>query len=193
MIEPQHALFPVSLRANWRMQSAVKLPIQLKDWLLDPSSLTARLSSLCQHFRVQVLGQQVEPCSVEEANADIVAGEPVLVREVVLYCDDVPQVFARSLLPLSSLTGEQQRLATLGNQSLGQVLFNHPSLKRKRIEVASFTPESSVATLANYYKQSLEGLLWGRRSVFLIEGKPLMVAEVFLPESFAYQNLAINV
>jgi chorismate--pyruvate lyase len=31
--------------------------------------------------------------------------------------------------------------------------------------------------------------LWGRRSVFIVENKPLMVAEVFLPQAFAYQTV----
>ncbi|MFB0999733.1 MAG: chorismate lyase, partial [Colwellia sp.] len=29
--------------------------------------------------------------------------------------------------------------------------------------------------------------LWGRRSTFMLHDKPLMVAEVFLPNAFAYQ------
>jgi len=64
------------------------------------------------------------------------------------------------------------------------------------LEVSSFNCDSSVATLAkNLFKQlhtqhSSELVmqkLWGRRSIFMLENKPLMVAEVFLPDAFAYQ------
>ncbi|GHF99801.1 chorismate--pyruvate lyase family protein [Thalassotalea marina] len=192
MVDKQHKLFPVGMQANWCSEGALALAPQLKDWLLDPGSLTARLSNLSKSFRVQVLGQSVQHCTIEESNQDIPPGEPVLVREVLLLCNDVPQVFARSLLPLASLTGEQQQLATLGSQSLGQVLFNHANLKRKRIEVASFDSQSSVTQLAKELKLSIEHNLWGRRSVFIIDDKPLMVAEVFLPDSFAYQNIMVN-
>ena len=109
-------------------------------------------------------------------------------REVLLYCDEVPQVFARSLLPLSSLTGEQQQLAHLGTQSLGQVLFNHPDLVRKKIEVAAFDQQSSVAKIAEHLSLKVLQPMWGRRSVFVLDAKPLMVAEVFLPGAFAYQE-----
>jgi chorismate--pyruvate lyase len=118
------------------------------------------------------------------------------VREVILYCDNVPQVFARSLLPLTSLTGKEQALASLGEQPLGQVLFNNASLRRQRLEVSSFNGDSSVAILAKdlfnkshtqYSSELLMPMLWGRRSIFMLENKPLMVAEVFLPEAFAYQ------
>jgi chorismate--pyruvate lyase len=123
-----------------------------------------------------------------EAVDAIPAGEEVLVREVLLYCDDKPQVFARSLLPLSSLTGAEQALADLGSQSLGQVLFNNPSLERKVIEIAEFDLTSSVGKLADNLQLNITHALWGRRSIFVLENKPLMVAEVFLPGAFAYQT-----
>lgn len=183
-----HFLFPVQMHAKWCREKTSQLNLYLQDWLLDPSSLTARLKQHCQKFRVLVLGQSIENCSQEESNADIIAGEKVLVREVLLFCDDKPQVFARSLLPLRSLTGNEEQLAQLGDQSLGQVLFNHPDLKRKGIEVASFDKHSTVAELASYYELSVSEPLWGRRSVFVVDEKPLMVAEIFLPNSFAYQE-----
>lgn len=189
--------FPVTLTGHWQLpcqQLLAPVTPQLMDWLLDPGSLTARLKSHCAAFRVELLGQEKQVCCADEANEFIYAGEAVLVREVLLYCDDVPQVFARSLIPLSSLTGEEQALANLGTQPLGQVLFNNPSLKREQIELSSFDESSSVAQLAKLLTNSQEGdgqqktvELWGRRSVFIVENKPLMVAEVFLPQAFAYQ------
>ena len=185
----QHPLFPVTMDTHWQSPEQLTVETQLLDWLLDRHSLTERLKSHCQHFRVEVLGQTIAPCSAREANEDIHAGEQVLIREVLLYCDDIPQVFARSLMPLTSLTGEQQQLAHLGTQSLGQVLFNHPDLIRKGIEISAFDQHSSVGKLSQYLDLAVNDNLWGRRSVFVLEQKPVMVAEVFLPNAFAYQPL----
>jgi len=187
----QQQLFPVTLAAQWQVSSELllsSLSNNLCHWLLDEGSLTARLKSHCQHFRVELLGQQQIACSALEANELIKTGEPVLVREVVLYCNEVAQVFARSLLPISSLTGDEQQLADLGTQPLGQVLFNNPSLIRQRIELANFSADSQVCKLAKQLKQPSRQTLWGRRSVFMLENKPLMVAEVFLPKAFAYET-----
>jgi chorismate--pyruvate lyase len=184
----QHSLFPVQMTATWQMPSTTIISKTLRDWLLDPGSLTARLKTYSKKFRVEVLGQRIETCSAEEANDDILAGDQVMVREVLLYCDDTPQVFARSLLPLKSLTGEQQQLADLGTQSLGQVLFNHPDLLRKKIEIAEFDAQSTVAEIAEHLSLAVVKPMWGRRSVFMLDAKPLMVAEVFLPGAFAYQE-----
>lgn len=188
----QHLLFPITLSGKWQSPTNANQNSVLSDtllnWLLDSGSLTTRLSAHCQQFRVELLGQQVIACPDVEANETIQAGEQVLVREVLLYCDDQPQVFARSLLPLASLTGEEQKLANLGTQSLGQVLFNNPSLQRQNIEIANFTKDSSVGLLAEKLGLPKREQLWGRRSIFVVEDKPLMVAEVFLPSALAYQG-----
>ncbi|MBA6265070.1 MAG: chorismate lyase [Colwellia sp.] len=183
-----HPLFPITINTTWQSPLGVSLNDTLLSWLLDPSSLTARLSQCCQQFRVEVLGQEIQLCSEDESTADISVGEQVLVREVLLYCDDMPQVFARSLLPLKSLTGEEQQLAHLGNQSLGQVLFSKQDLYRKCIEISAFSPDSAVAKLAQQLGLPTQSLLWGRRSTFMLHSKPLMVAEIFLPNAFAYQS-----
>ena len=188
----QHPLFPITLSGMWQAPSYAKqrneISSTLLNWLLDSGSLTTRLSANCQQFRVELLGQKIQACPDVEANGTIKAGEQVLVREVLLYCDEQPQVFARSLLPLSSLTGEEQKLADLGTQSLGQVLFNNPSLQRQNIEIAHFAVDSSVGLLAEKLALPKQAQLWGRRSIFVLEDKPLMVAEVFLPNAFAYRE-----
>ena len=187
----QQLLFPITLTAQWQSPSKsqlIGLPNNLSHWLLDQGSLTARLENHCHNFRVELLGQQQILCPELEANELIKAGEPVLVREVVLYCDEVAQVFARSLLPLSSLVGEAKQLANLGSQSLGQVLFNNASLMRQDIELASFSIDSNVAKFAMQLNQKNKETLWGRRSIFMLESKPLMVAEVFLPDAYAYSK-----
>ena len=186
-----HALFPVQLNVQWQSVDSVKLSADMRDWLLHSDSLTAKLIGHCEEFRVEVLGQEVHACQSREACAGISEGEQVIVREVLLFCDNVPHVFARSLLPLTSLTGEQQQLAHLGDQPLGQVIFNNATLQRKNIELASFDHQSTVVQLLkniNYPKKNQHPeCLWGRRSLFVIDGKPIQVAEVFLPGAFMYQ------
>lgn len=188
MSDLQH-LFPVNLSGQWQNEP-LSLPMNtyVKDWLYDEGSLTARLKAHSQDFRVEVLGQQITYCSEQEACVYVKAGERVLAREVILYCDNVPQVFARSLLPLTSLTGEQKALAELGEQPLGEVIFNSPELRRVELQVSQFNEASTVAHLAHTLGLPKQQALWGRRSTFLVSDKPFLVAEVFLPQAMAYQQ-----
>lgn len=184
------SLFPVQLQGRWQPHSEQKLSIALSSWLLNENSLTQHLQSHCDAFRVEVLGQKIMPCSKGEACHVIAEGQQVLVREVLLYCDEQAHVFARTLIPLDSLTGEQQALSELGNQPLGQIIFNNPSLVRASIELSEFSLESTVGQLSYSLNTPATPItlksLWGRRSLFYIEGKPLLVAEVFLPPALAY-------
>ncbi len=182
------SLFPVQLHTQWCKPSSVSIKSNVAHWLLDPGSLTARLQAHCHTFQVKVLGQRVEACSEQDACEIIQKDSQVLIREVILYCDDSPQVFARSLLPLSSLTGEEQALANLGEKPLGQFIFSRPNLTRTAIEVGTFDENSTVAKLAQCLGAKVINELWGRRSLFHLEGKPLVVAEVFLPNAFAYSS-----
>lgn len=183
-----HHLFPVTLNVAWQNFPPESLNRFVSDWLFEPSSLTSRLQRYCNDFRVEVLGQAIINCPPEEACDVILADKPVLAREVVLYCDNLPHVFARSLIPLSSLTGEQAELAKLGTKPLGQVIFNNPSLRRTLIQVGSFSPDTRVGELCRTLSLKQSHDLWGRRSLFYIDDKPLMVAEVFLPNAAAYQQ-----
>ncbi|SET21091.1 chorismate--pyruvate lyase family protein [Thalassotalea agarivorans] len=181
-------LFPVTMPEKWQLPEQFSLSAKLLDWLSDSGSLTSRLKSLSDQFEVVVLGQQIQPCSEHEATEDIKADEQILVREVLLKCDDKPVVFARSLIPMSSLTGDQKALANVGNQSLGQLLFNDPALERTAFTVAEFSQSGPIISLCEHLGLQVSYPLYGRRSIFKLAGKPLSVAEIFLPDSFPYQQ-----
>jgi chorismate--pyruvate lyase len=160
------------VRRHWQ------LPARLRSWLLDDRSLTAKLQQLSGgDFRVEVLRQRVaRPALSERRSLGLGLRQLALVREVVLYGRGQPWVFARSILPLSSLTGSLRRLRRLDNRPLGAFLFSQPGLHRGAIEVAA---------LSRHHRYLPRRLctgepLWGRRSVFFLQGKPLLVSEVFL-------------
>lgn len=154
------------------------IPPHWRPWLEDRGSLTRRLVSASEgDFRVEILRQFVGLPTAAEAQAlRLPARRWALIREVLLVGRDTPWVFARSILPVSTLTGRLRRLRHLDNRPLGQLLFSDNSMTRGEVEVASINGASlgSVQTAKNHR-------LWGRRSVFRLSGKPLLVCEIFLP------------
>ena len=112
------------------------IPEPYRGWLLDSGSLTQRLKSMCsKQFRVRVLRHDWGIPSSSEQEFLQCSSEMASIREVLLYVDDYPAVFARSVLPGSSLTGENRELLKLGERPLGEFLFNQPSLRRGQIEI----------------------------------------------------------
>lgn len=159
---------------------------KLLDWLLDEDSLTKKLQALSADFQVQVRQQVTVSRSKELLSSYFSDENRVLVREVLLVCDNKAVVFAQTEIPFSTLTCQQAKLAEIGNDSLGTFLFQDPSMKRDKIEIAQFPADSAVHQLSADLNQKVDFPLWGRRSLFYVNNKALLVSEVFLPASGIY-------
>lgn len=154
------------------------LPPAMRYWLLDDGSLSSRLAIAGRgNFKVQRISQSWQiPLPSERLALGMPQRQLALVREVSLWVLDEPVVFARSIFPVSSLQGKLTHLRKLQNKPLGAILFKHPGMHRSPFELALLPGNS------DYLPSSLQQptTVWGRRSRFVIEDKPLMVSEVFL-------------
>ncbi|MDV6317244.1 chorismate--pyruvate lyase family protein [Idiomarina sp. HP20-50] len=176
--------FPISEALQWRPSQQLKLTSDQASWLLYEGSLTQRLKQVGQQFSVTLLGQQLlSPHAEEKQRLD--CKDAVVVREVLLYCDNQPWVFARSLFSPSAESTSTLNLQKLGNQSLGESLFARDDLEYGPIEVAEVSPEHPVAQLNQQWFQQKRSLL-GRRRMFSTAGEQLLVSEIFLEPSSLY-------
>src|SRR3569832_249570 len=157
----------------------------LWDWLLDTGSLTHRLRQRCrcgEAYRVAVRRQCLERPAVDERRVlEMRPAERALIREVHLLCGDTPWVFARTVMPVSSLRGRKRRLTRLGNTPLGAALFADRSLRRGAVEVVRLRPGEDLFVRAVAGAAPETAVIWGRRSVFRLQERPLLVSEIFLP------------
>jgi len=161
-----------------------QLPAGLVHWLFDPGSLTARLRAHCPdgfHVRVQSQLWRV-PMHNEIRRLAMRERQMSLIREVYLYCDERPLVFARTVIPGKTLRGRQKHLADLGSRPLGAVLFADPHMRRDEIEVTCLGKGDRLYHKAVAMLEAQPQSIWGRRSVFYLEQKPLLVSEFFLPD-----------
>jgi chorismate--pyruvate lyase len=157
---------------------------EIRAWLLDAGSLTDRMRAACTgRFSVRVLDQGWHRPRLDEARTLGMRRRGALgwIREVQLLCDGEPWVFARTVIPVATLKGAQRRLAHLGNRPLGAVLFADPGMRRDPVELTCIRPGQAMFATATQGLLSRPGGIWGRRSVFRVGGKPLLVTEVFLP------------
>ncbi len=164
------------------------VPARLRPWLTDAGSLTARIRARCTSFVVRVCLQRLDAVHRDEAAAlGLRAGERAWVREVLLLADGRPVVFARSILPRTSVRGAWYLFHGIGARPLGQALFADPAIGRSPLACARLDGRDARyhrarSALARYGEASaLPPALWARRSVFSLRGRGLMVSEVFLP------------
>ncbi len=172
--------------AKWRSAHRLRpgdAPPGVRRWLLAPGSLTRLLLQASGgDFRVHLLSQRWEVPLADEARLlGIRARRCAMVRQVQLLCGGVPWVYARTVIPRTTLIGPQRRFARLGSRPLGAVLFSDPSMRRSESQVARLEPRTRLHRIATAELGEEGSTIWGRRSIFLLSQRPLLVSELFLP------------
>ena len=154
---------------NWLSDSQLKTHLKkqnILEWLNEEGSITAKISSDSK-FKLEILSDDLGIAEDEEYLALDIASEEVRIREVVLYGDLVPLVYARSIIPNLTSSKGYPGLGTIGSKPLGDLLFQSELFIKTRREFAQFETSS-------------EEVIWGRRTHYLVQGYPLSVMEVFL-------------
>lgn len=161
--------FPTRWR-TFRRPSQLAAPQPWRNWLQDRGSLTQRLTSASHgQFSVRLLRLGYGRPTRSEARAlGLAPRRLALIREVELLGRGQPWVYARSVFPVSTLSGPQRQLKGVGSRSLGSLLFSDPTMQREPLQIGQLRLHGSAP-------------LWARRSVFRLADKPLLVCEVFLP------------
>ena len=154
---------------NWLSDSQLKTHLKkqnILEWLNEEGSITAKISSDSK-FKLEILSDDLGIAEDEEYLALDIASEEVRIREVVLYGDLVPLVYARSIIPNLTSSKGYPGLGTIGSKPLGDLLFQSELFIKTRREFAQFETSSKE-------------VIWGRRTHYLVRGYPLSVMEVFL-------------
>ena len=173
--------FPLDISADWH-NNHNELNVLQKEWLLETGSLTAKLKQQFDSFRVEVLSEKKIELTQEQADVIGIQSQQALCREVVLYGNDKPRIYAQSWIPLAQLSLNSDFL-TLGSKPLGEFIFQHPNLIRENLMLASFLSDSAIAPLLESLHLTNENVI-ARRSIFHLEELKLMVCEAFLPGAF---------
>ena len=156
----------------------------LRDWLLAPGSLTARLRAHCLRFDVRVLRQASALCVSDQAAA-VGLARPLRVqeREVLLLCDGLPVVYAQTVLPAGRSSADWPFFHALGSRSLGSALFCDPAIVRGALQHARLSARHPLARRALAALPSADpgATLHARRCLYRRRRGLLLVTELFLP------------
>ena len=155
----------------------------LRPWLHDHGSLTQRIQQRCARFTVQPVRSGLAHIAHDEATILGIAPHHLAYsREVFLFADGKPVVFAHSTCASEHLRGAWKAMSGLGNRSLGSLLFTHPLVIRQPLRFKALRSHHPLYRSATQTSGVAPNTLWARRSLFTLHGAPLLVTEVFLPE-----------
>jgi chorismate--pyruvate lyase len=155
---------------EWLSEQHPPVPATVNDWLMELGSMTRRFERYCE--RVHVEPQRECFISREQLGEEVehLPESPrYWLREIVLFGDNQPWLLGRTVIPQETLTGPDLALVDLGTLPLGRYLFSSDALTRDYIHIGQ------------------QENLWARRSRLRLAGKPLLLTELFLPDSPIYR------
>lgn len=142
-------------------------------WLLEVGSITARLRLHWPALVVDVLDEGIgTPAPDERERLAVGTEDACWVREVQLHSHGKALVHARTVVPGWNDYNPWNRVSTLGQRPLGELLFSLPELQRLPLEFALTCQQSAKDQVSALTMPS-------RRRVFLHDGAPLLLTEAF--------------
>ncbi|MDD5319689.1 MAG: chorismate lyase [Methylococcales bacterium] len=159
-----------------------KLPDNVQSWTYESGSLTQRLRSYYgDAIAVKILLQRWhKPFLTERRLLKLPEYQYSLIREVLLYADGKLLILARTIIPAATIKAAKNNLSHLGNRPLGEIIFSYPNLERMTMDITLINP--STWTQPALAEAAIDQPIWGRRTVYAIAHKQLLVSEFFLPE-----------
>ena len=176
---------------DWQALAGIaqQAPAALLNWLAEPGLLTARVREYFgEEMRFRMLGP-LRPAPLAEAIQTRLAvhDDSCLLREIEFCRGAVRIIFAQTILPASTVNSFPW-LRDLGEAPLGEALrssdelLTRDPLEYRALDRTHGLARAARATGAGAGSALADGLLWARRAVYRLAGRPILVQEVFLPE-----------
>ena len=155
---------------KFELSGEISLP-----WLLEKGSLSRRLAGKCEKLSVNLLNNTMIPVrQISEKERALLSGSEFLLREVVLFGDSQEWVVGRTLIPSQSLEEQPYDLTEQGEIPLGLTVFSAENVHRDELKIG--------------WAETPSGRLIARRSRLWMNQKPMLVAELFLPDAPVYSK-----
>ena len=143
-----------------------KVDASILSWLSESGPITNRIK-LSQEFELELLNDEIDEISKEEKLFLNSVSETFRVRRVILLGNNTPVVYAKSVIPSSTIENGLSSLGKIGNAPLGDILFTPGVFTKLEMVCASFLSKEK-----NVY--------WGRKIKYSVNSEPISVMEVFL-------------
>ncbi len=154
--------------SQWISYEAMNVQLKnkiIKSWLLEEGPITKRIESN-EKFELKLLRDDLGNVSkLDRLFLGHLSGD-IKIREVILYGDKNPRVYAQSIIPVETINQGLSKLGELGTKPLGDILFEKNIFKKEDAIFAQFKDDKNI--------------FWGRKTKYNVKNKPFSVMEVFL-------------
>ena len=154
--------------SSWDLFDNIKNKLNssiIKSWLLEDGPITKRIKSSYE-FKLELIQDEVTEVIDADKKFLNTNSNEIRVREVILFGNDRPLVYAQTLIPDTTIEKGLAELGKIGNKPLGDILFEKNIFTKKDIVYAQFIFDNNS--------------FWGRKIKYTVKNQPFSVMEVFL-------------
>ena len=171
-------------QVDWQYIEELELSDEVAiSWVTEKGSLSRRLAEKCEELSVVLVSNHnISRDALTEEEKGLLADESCLQREVVLRGEiengeQQNWVVGRTLIPMTSMSAQPFDLTAQGEVPLGLTLFSADEVERDSLQVGWISVAGNMTS---------DRKLLARRSRIWVNKKPMLVAELFLPDSPVY-------
>ncbi|WP_073605444.1 chorismate--pyruvate lyase family protein [Vibrio aerogenes] len=161
---------------NWQDVNNFNFPdLWVQQWLSEQGSLSELMKKYCQTLSVTLLKNEWFEALHMAGDEQLLLQNPerCLLRQVVLSGDDSSWVIGHTLIPEVTFQNASCDFSTLEEKPIGELVFRMSDVFRDELKVAQVSLMNEI--------------FWARRSRLWVNGYPLLVTELFLPDSPVYR------
>lgn len=172
-------------------QTLRQMPVNLVDWITKVNHLKLALAQ--QGFKPELIliDQRHDQLPFEES--ELLQAHNGLIRQIYLADNGKPLTYGRTVVPEKTYQAFAHQFETLGARAIGETLLHDKAnVVRGAFEFGLVAADTELfQAAAQQYDKPLNSL-WGRRSLFLLRGYPLLITELFFPHLPQYETADVT-
>ena len=166
----------------------IQIDGKLKLWLLDMKSLSYRIRNIAKLEIIPVDSRGSNIFLDEKKVFDNKKSEHLYLREVLIYADKLPIMYARTVLPSKYLRGFWHKIKKLKNKPLADIVFDRKMIIRSDFKFKKPSINDNFSRKIKMLNLKKTKILATRQSTFMNKNEKAVLTEVFFNnlEKFDY-------
>ncbi len=166
----------------------IQIDSKLKFWLLDVKSLSYRIRNIA---KLEIIPVKKNASNIFQNEKKVFSGiksEHLYLREVLIYADKLPIMYARTVLPSKYLRGFWHKIKKLNNKPLADIVFEKKMIIRSDFKFKKPSNNDSFSRKIKIFNLKNTKILATRQSTFKYKNEKALLTEVFFNnfEKFDY-------
>jgi len=151
----------------------------LNTWLNSRQSISDKLNKI-GNYRVEVINSKQNKLLLsEKIQFSTYQKEELYLREVLIYLNEKPLMYARTLLPKIYLRGFWGNIKKLKEKPLANIVFENKSIKRSKFDFFVPQKRDNLLKIINALNKHNLKVVVTRQSSFEMRKQCVLLTEVF--------------